>query len=314
MAGPPDETIRALLQRWLPGQGLLFARADSGVSTPVYRVDVTATGEVYFLRLAEVAGERREAEVHVHQALTAAGLPVPMIATWEAHPPELDRSAALTTSIPGKPLRDCFSLDNTSSTTVVRAAGQDLARINRVPVRGFGWVQSVAADGALVAEHATRSAWTVEYAQAAVEVSGQGILCRTAMDQLHAVLGRWLDHPDQVISSLAHGDFDATHIYLEEQSAAYTGIIDFGEIRGADQVYDLGHALLQDHHPGTPPIFPAVCAGYQEVTSLPDDVMMTIREQAIAIATRQLAIFLRRAAPRVPSLTRALETLLETAK
>lgn len=38
---------------------------------------------------------------------------------------------------------------------------------------------------------------------------------------------------------LAHGDFDTTHIY--QDNGRYTGIIDFGEIRGADRWYDLGY-------------------------------------------------------------------------
>ncbi len=43
---------------------------------------------------------------------------------------------------------------------------------------------------------------------------------------------------------LAHGDFDTTHIY--EKNCRYSGIIDFGEIRGAEPLYDLGHFQLHD--------------------------------------------------------------------
>jgi aminoglycoside phosphotransferase (APT) family kinase protein len=47
---------------------------------------------------------------------------------------------------------------------------------------------------------------------------------------------------------LAHGDFDATHIWLDDHGR-YAGIIDFGEMRGADRHFDLGHFLLHDRAP-----------------------------------------------------------------
>ena len=39
-------------------------------------------------------------------------------------------------------------------------------------------------------------------------------------------------HRPTVQAYLAHGDFDATHIWLDDQGR-YAGIIDFGEMRGA---------------------------------------------------------------------------------
>lgn len=49
-----SEAVHALLSRWLPDRAITATRAQSGGSTPVYRVE--AGREVFFLRLAEQAG------------------------------------------------------------------------------------------------------------------------------------------------------------------------------------------------------------------------------------------------------------------
>jgi Ser/Thr protein kinase RdoA (MazF antagonist) len=89
--------------------------------------------------------------------------------------------------------------------------------------------------------------------------------------------------PDKGISHLAHGDFDRSHIYVDPDTGAYQGLIDFGEIRGADRHYDLGHLLVHDR----PDVFDAVAAGYNEIAAFDRE---GARLQAIAIATRALAI------------------------
>jgi hypothetical protein len=45
-------------------------------------------------------------------------------------------------------------------------------------------------------------------------------------------------------------------------------MIDFGETRGADRLYDFGHALLHDSQPDCRPIFSPLLAGYPELASL----------------------------------------------
>src|SRR5207248_10181336 len=68
---------------------------------------------------------------------------------------------------------------------------------------------------------------------------------------------------------LAHGDFDVTHIY--QKGGHYTGIIDFGEIRGTDALYDLGHFNLHDGETLPQLVLPYLLAGYSEVMPLPPD-------------------------------------------
>jgi Ser/Thr protein kinase RdoA (MazF antagonist) len=98
----------------------------------------------------------------------------------------------------------------------------------------------------------------------------------------------WAALPGSATSYLAHGDLDSTHLYVDPASArkTFTGIIDFGEIRGADPLYDLGHLLLHDGEGGRPVLLPHLLAGYAQVTPLPDDATDAIRLQALAIGAR----------------------------
>lgn len=277
-----ESTVRSLLARWFPEHVVAVERVGVGVSTPVYRV--TVGDEMNYLRLGEEPGERRDAEVRVHELVRELGIAVPGILRWERDPPELDRSAALTARMAGVPLNE-FDGD---ATDALRWAGHDLARINAIPVRGYGWVDFVVGDDRhLVAEHPTRSAWAVEYRAAVETVIAAGAIPIGRRRALAEMVRLWADVSDDGASRLAQGDFDGNHIYVDPVAGAYQGLIDFGEIRGADPLYDLGHMLLNAGQAA----FDGIVAGYREV-ALVD--LAAVRQQAIAIATRALAIQLGR--------------------
>jgi aminoglycoside phosphotransferase (APT) family kinase protein len=90
---------------------------------------------------------------------------------------------------------------------------------------------------------------------------------------------------------LAHGDFDAIHIWLDDRGR-YAGIIDFGEMRGADRHFDLSHFLLHDHAARSVPLFEDFLAGYAEATALAEDHRDLIRRSAIMSGLRQLSVWL----------------------
>ena len=89
---------------------------------------------------------------------------------------------------------------------------------------------------------------------------------------------------------LVHGDLDVTHIYISD--GRYRGIIDFGEMRGADEYFDLGHFLLHDGETRPVELFDSFLAGYNEVTVLPDDHREKVRVSAILLGLRQLSLWL----------------------
>ncbi|HEV2066278.1 MAG TPA: aminoglycoside phosphotransferase family protein, partial [Thermomicrobiales bacterium] len=237
----PEIAVRALLRRWFPGQDPISERMRSGGSTPVYRV--TVDDVVMYLRLAEEPGERRDAEVRVHELLRELGVPLPRVLRFEPDPPELDRSAAPTSVIPGRPIGRHTRI--AAFRRIAHAAGQDLAAINAIPVQGYGWVDFLRGeDRHLVAEHPIRAAWVLEHLSATEPVIASGCFGASRSAAVDEAMWIWAGLPDAGSSRLAHGDFDATHIYADPETHTYAGIIDFGEIRGADPLYDLGHVWM----------------------------------------------------------------------
>jgi aminoglycoside phosphotransferase (APT) family kinase protein len=78
---------------------------------------------------------------------------------------------------------------------------------------------------------------------------------------------------------LAHGDFDPTHVFVAR--GRYTGVIDFGEIRGAPALYDAAHWAL--YAPAEP-----LLAGYGELVPLPDGYEHTVARLSIEIGNEIL--------------------------
>lgn len=274
------------MMRWFPGQTVTIERMGSGVSTPVYRVVVS--GEVVYLRLAEEPGEDRQGEVAAHQLALAAGVSVPTVMRFEEAPPELDRSAALTSVMPGIPLTDW---GDSIPDQAIEAVAADLVRFNAIPVEGYGWIDGVRANNTLYAEHETRRAWAREYRTAAETVSTAQIFAEPIVSALSDAVHEWCELPERSQAFLSHGDFDSSHIYVDPVTGCYQGLIDLGEIRGADALYDLGHLLAHAFDPVSPDVAQRVID--QVATITPVD-RHELRLQAIAIATRALGIQLGR--------------------
>lgn len=285
----PDH-VRPVVARWFPHGEISIFRAESGVSTPVFRVLVS--DKPFWVRLGEEPGERRNGEVAAHRLLYAGGIPVPEVIRYEPCPPELDRSITLTSHVPGMPLADVQA--GSWLPTLAADVGRLLAHINRIPVHGFGWAYASDEHGVPAGEHPSRSGWAREYVSAVRVVRESDVLDGAAVDWLEAAVGQWTQVPDRATASLAHGDFDTTHIHVDPDDGTLVGVIDLGELRGADPLYDLGHLLLHDGEAGRPRMFPHILSGYAEVSPLPDRVMDQIRLQALVIGTRALAIQLGR--------------------
>ena len=73
--------------------------------------------------------------------------------------------------------------------------------------------------------------------------------------------------------------------------------IDFGEMRGARQLYDLGHFNLHDGEVMPQMLLPTLLEGYGEVLSLPPDRERRISLVSVLIGVRALARNVRRQSP-----------------
>jgi aminoglycoside phosphotransferase (APT) family kinase protein len=246
----------------------------------------SATG-VFYVRLAETAEASLAPEARVHALLRERGVRLPEVVFCEPFDEALGRSVLATTEIPGEPVA-AREVD-AATRTIVRDAGRDLAIINQLPVQGYGWiVREHGGDAELRAEHGTRCQWTAEHGAAVDLLVRTRRLEGRAARRARTAVESWAALSTGERSWLAHGDFDVSHIF--QHAAHYTGVIDFGEIRGADRWYDLGYFHLHDGETLAGFVLPDLLSGYQEVQPLPEGLTARIELEALAIG---LAAFAR---------------------
>ena len=128
--------LGAILRRVL-GPGLEVARTPAGVAAQVYRVQ--ASGRVVYARIAEADHEDLSVDAALLEHLRAEGLHVPEVVHVEPFDQALGRSVLVMGEIAGAPLAQCR--DEHVARGVARAAGRELAVLNGIQVRGFGWVE-----------------------------------------------------------------------------------------------------------------------------------------------------------------------------
>lgn len=284
--GAPDlAAIKRLAEGiFPPSRPLSVEYVPEGVSTFVYRI--TRGDERFYLRVLPEVGASFAPEVRAHALLRERGVSTPEVIAFEHCNQAFGLSVMVTTEIAGRSVAS-WGLDAQTQAILV-AAGRDLAALNSVPVAGFGWIareQPVVT--ALAADWPTNRAFLTEH------LAGDLALLRThlpdapgiaAIERTIARHDAWLD-ADQ--GALAHGDFDVTHIYAH--NGAYSGIIDFGEMRGTDRWYDLGHFRLHDGETIPAPLLPWLLAGYRSAAPLPDDAEHRIAFASLLIGIRTLA-------------------------
>jgi aminoglycoside phosphotransferase (APT) family kinase protein len=259
-------------------------RASGGRVVVVYRA--TVDGVRYYLRLAEEPGQDLTTAALVLERLRALGVHVPGVIAASAATAVFPRSWMIMTAVPGRSIAQ--GGPDEQARQAAMAAGRDAAVINSVPVSGFGWLRR---DGSsqLTAELPSYRQFVVSY----LPKPWPGRLCE-AFDQrqLDALLALIASEQDRSIRGghLAHGDLDVTHIYAH--AGRYSGIIDFGEMRGAARYFDLGHFLLHDGEIRPAWLFSSFLKGYLQVSPLPDGHLQAIRASAILLGLRQLSRWL----------------------
>lgn len=251
----------------------------------VYRIHADET--VCYLRVAEAAGHDLTTDAQLLGCLAGLGVRVPEVVHVESNPSDLDRSFLVIAALDGNSLA-CHGTA-AQARNAAREAGRDAALISTLEVDGFGWLRRDGLPG-LRAECPNYA----DFAVSDLPAPWPGWLARAfttpELDNLQAILAEECQRPMRK-AHLAHGDLDVTHIWLNRHGQ-YTGIIDFGEARGADPFFDVGHFLLHDRETCLHPLFEDFLAGYAEAGPLPDGHRDQIRRSAILSGLRQLSIWL----------------------
>jgi len=280
---PDISLVKREVARLFPQSSI--ERVEEGVSTYVYRI--RRNNEIFYLRLLPEIGDSFAPEVRVHQLLRDKGIRVPEIVYFEHLNKTLQLSLMLTTEIKGTHIGHCASVED--QRTILRQAGRDLAIIDSIPVQGFGWMKRDSNEVVqLEAEFPTYRAFAYEYLEDDLTLlANKRIVSDSDVTNIYAILDHYNTWLNEEQAYLAHGDFDATHIY--QQQGQYTGIIDFGEIRGATSWYDLGHFRLHDGETLPNLVLPYLIEGYQEVVPFPLDYVQRISFASLLLALRMLA-------------------------
>ena len=190
-------------------------------------------------------------------------------------------------AIAGELLAQCR--DERTARRVARAAGRELAVLNGVGVAGFGWVQRRAPVWPLRATFRHYGEFVVSYLPDPWPGPLAALFRASELDRLWELVA---DERRRELGGawLAHGDFDTSPIF--QADGRYTGLIDFGEIRGTEPLFDLGHFLLQEQDSTPIPLVDALVVGYGEVVDLPAGHEELIRRSAVLLGLRQLSRWL----------------------
>lgn len=286
--------VEAIVSHVFSSPPLAIERVAEGASTYVYRIIFES--ETFYLRVLPEEDASFAPEATAHTRLRQMGVKVPEVIYFEPSNDLFQRSIMITDEIRGWPVSQSHKLPEETLAEILHAAGRDLASINSVAVEGFGWIRrDLPETSALYAPLPTYRAFVLEFWESDLAYLKRNVISRLEVVQLERTLLQYESWLDVEQASLAHGDLDTNHIYQE--GGRYTGIIDFGEIRGTDHWYDLGHFHLQAGEQLSSGLEAALVNGYREIVSLGIEYEHHIHLASLLISVRALARSLQKRPP-----------------
>jgi aminoglycoside phosphotransferase (APT) family kinase protein len=219
-----------------------LSRLDGG-STEVYRLDLVGGAPPIVLKIyADEPSWTPGKEALVSDWLTAwAELPVPRWLRLDESRQVLPLRYALTTWLPGDNVRALRG--SPGITEVYREMGRWLRRLHRLPMQGYGYVsdQGVVRPRSSNLEYMTASFEAVfrQFLEQGGDPAFEKRLERAAQGRLPLAA-------HSAGAFFAHDDFQPGNLLAtrEGEALALTGLIDFGNARAADPLFDLAKAVF----------------------------------------------------------------------
>lgn len=248
-----------------------------GCSTFVYRI-LSDNGTYYIRLLPE--DDSFASEVLIHEKLIKVGMKVPKVLYFEEKNEITNLSLMILDEIPGDCIEDKSPNENLRK--ILIEAGRELALLHSIPVNGFGWIDKKNCSE-LKGEKLDFESYFGEY----IDYDLDKLRLYDFTKEEVNLIEKYMQEANDVLkvenAVLVHGDFDISHIFHE--SGRYSGVIDFGEVRGNNRLYDLATFIgfYQDEVS-----YSYLLEGYSQIYSLSNDDLYSIELMALFIILRFL--------------------------
>ncbi len=281
-----DDRILALLRRVLQKveSNLKFTKVTNSDSTNVYKI--INGKDILYLRIMKDKKEMVSPQVFAHEELLKAGVKVPRFVSWDDDNATLGGSYMIVKEIPGMSLADLKEknreeYDNCLA-DVLEEVGEDIARTTFIETKKYGWIKREKRKAKeLIGEidfYKDFLFGNFNKKVSDLEKLGFETFSENDLDKFKMLTYKYID---EVEPNLCHGDFNMNHIYVN--NGRYSGIIDWGDIRSASNIYDLAHFTA--FHPKNEI---QIRSGYERYIKIDDEFEMQLLLTRLGISVNKL--------------------------
>jgi aminoglycoside phosphotransferase len=254
---------------------------EEGFSTEVFKL--VKSNSILYLRILPQK-ENSEVQYTVHQLLLKKNVKVPGV-TYLKRKAELfdSRDVMIVEEIKGKSVLETESeLSNTQKCEILKEAGKELAKVNMVEVSGCGDIVDVK-NNILIGDCKSYKEYTLDRIPSKLE---NLVVNKILEKEIADKISKYLSQNEELLnigktSFLSHGDFSLEHVF--QNNGEYSGIIDFGDIRGTSKYHDMAHVYTFYNE-----YFEDLIKGYEEVYKLPEDYMKYVFIEALVFGIFKL--------------------------
>ena len=267
------ESIEGILED-TPFSDYKIEEIDEGVSTNVFKL---VNVEPYYLKILS-NNHSLPPILLANKLLLQNDINVPEIVYFK----EDNRDFYIEKEIKGESVKNDPTLSKEQIEKIIIEAGKDLAKMNSISVEGVGWIEGVK-DNKLYSHEKDYNDYILKNIKSMLnDLSNINVLSNNQIEEIERhILNHQILLDTENTSYLAHGDFCVEHIY--HLNGNYSGIIDFGDIRGTSRYHDLAHFYTYNRK-----YLESLIKGYNSIHKLPSDYMDRIMVEALVFGVSKL--------------------------